>query len=123
MKYGRRRVAQVEFGGGSPSTAGSSDALALSGFLQVEASAEAAARTGDEDDANVGVAIALDERLGELREHRRGNRVHALRTIQGDGRDVLIDVVEDLGFAHWGGSRRSRVGVTPCRDASQRLPP
>ena len=64
---------------------------------EIGARAERAARAGDDDGAHVVVGVGAVPRLAELAQHRRGDGVEAIRTVQGDRADSVLDVVADLG--------------------------
>src|SRR5690606_21142145 len=63
---------------------------------QVGAGAERASRAGDDDRADVVVLVGRIERLDQLTAHARRERVHALGSVQRDGRYAGIDRVADL---------------------------
>ncbi len=73
------------------------DAGAGHGVLDVEARAEPLAGAGEEHHAHVGAVVGLGEQLGEQLQHAARDGVAAVGPVQGDGGDVVGDLVEDLG--------------------------
>src|SRR6476660_6845805 len=69
---------------------------ALSGLALVVAGAEGAAGAGEDDDADSAVGIGLIERAMQLGFERRRQSVHPLRPVERDGRNALLDAVEQL---------------------------
>src|SRR5581483_3093087 len=68
--------------------------------LDVVARAEALAGAGEDDDPHVVVGLGLGERLDQLLTHVERRRVQAVGTVERDGGDVLVDLVQDLGELH-----------------------
>src|SRR5262249_26138241 len=66
----------------------------------VGARAVRAARTRDDDRADGGVAVGIEQRGSRFRTHGRGPRVHFFRAIEGYGRDAIRLVVDDFGEIH-----------------------
>ena len=105
------------------------------GVLDVQTGAEARARTREDHDSDAAVALHPFDGGTELVEHPYRDRVAAMRSVQRDGGDVTIDVVEDLrraartaivgrdcahprGFCSLGAcGRRGRAGRTTRRSA------
>ncbi len=60
------------------------------------------ALAGEDHDPDVAVLIGLGQQPRQIVQHRAGDRVHALRRIQRDHRDVVGDFIEDFlcGVAH-----------------------
>ena len=61
--------------------------------LQVESCTECPPCTGQHDAAHVRVVIGTQQQLADLLEHRTGDRVHSLRSVERERRDVVDDVV------------------------------
>ena len=66
------------------------------------------ARAGEQHDTHVVVALRRGKRGREVPQHRRADGVALLGTVERDGRDELVDVVEDVGQVHAVQVRRRR---------------
>ena len=73
--------------------------LAEHDLAHVVAGAECTAGAGEDDAADVGIAVGLTEGLLELRVHLAVERVHDLGAIERDGQDVAVKVVTNV-FVH-----------------------
>ena len=71
-----------------------------SGTRQICASAEGAARSGDDHGPHVIVGVHLVECIDDLVHHRSRERIELLRPVERDRRDVVSDVVNDLRVLH-----------------------
>jgi hypothetical protein len=80
-------------------------ALAAGILLPVDVAADAEralAGAGEDDDANFLVCGCLEDQPLHLYDVIAGKGVEGLWPIDGDGRDVVLDVVHDLFFGHDG---------------------
>ena len=95
----RRGGPEVELAAHVSSAVEDSEGLLLAHLSrQVEASTEGFTGAGQHDAAHVAVAISLQEGFRQVVQHPPGNGVQPLGSIEGDGRNVVIDLVKD--FAH-----------------------
>src|SRR6185369_8515705 len=69
-------------------------ALALR--LEIEPGTEGSAGAGQDHHPHRVVLVGPHQRLGELAQHRPGDGVHALRSVQRHGRDRPVDTVQQL---------------------------
>ena len=66
----------------------------------IVAGAERRAGPGEDDGADIAIRIGLVERLKNLRLKAARQRIHAIRTIECNGRDLLVDAIKQLLIAH-----------------------
>src|SRR5258705_881522 len=92
--HGAAAVAMLLGGDGAAARGGAEGRAARA---KIGARAERAARAGDDDGAHVVVGVGAVPRLAQLAQHRRGDGVEPVRTVQGDRADSVLDVVADLG--------------------------
>ncbi len=100
VEHDRRRTAQVELaaepGVAAPEVAEAALRTRHLG-LQVEPGAERPAGAREHDAADIGVVIGAQQEFADLLEHRPRDRVHALRSVEGERRDVVHHLVAHLG--------------------------
>jgi hypothetical protein len=92
MQNGRRRGAQVDIGRAHAAFA--NRLLAGSLKFEIEACAERATFAGQDDAADFRIAVGFKQMVGQCAQHWSGNRVHPIRRVQRDGRDMLRNFVE-----------------------------
>ena len=68
--------------------------------LHIGAGAERASRTGEHDDPHIVIRGRGFHRAAHIALHDRRPRVHALRPVERDGRDLLAHVVENMLIGH-----------------------
>ena len=98
LQHRRRRVAQIDRG----RRRRGAEAIAVALPTQIEAGAECPPLAGEDHDPDVAVLIGLGQQPRQIVQHRAGDRVHALRRIQRDHRDVVGDFVQHFvcGVGH-----------------------
>jgi hypothetical protein len=65
-------------------------------ILEVQAGAERAPPAGDHDGAKLRIGFSGQQALRERREHRLGDRVHPLRSVEDHARHVTLSFQEDF---------------------------
>ena len=79
--------------------------VAASLLAQIEAGAEGAAVAGEDDATHRRILVGRNQQPRQVVQHRPGDRVHALRRVEGDDGNAVIEIVED--FAGFGLLRAS----------------
>jgi hypothetical protein len=75
-------------------------ALAVGRRALIEARAECCARAGEHDDLDGAVGVGLVEGAVQLGLQIGGDRIHALRTVERDGRDSFAHAVDQILIGH-----------------------
>ena len=78
--------------------------------LDIKASAKGPTVSSEHNDANIAIVVGPQEQIAHQIEHRRGDRVHAVRPIERDRRDVVDDVVQQLWLSCCGHGSQSSTG-------------
>ena len=68
--------------------------------FHVGAGAERAARAGQHDDADIVVGGRRLHGVAHIALHDRRPRIHAVRPVERDGRDLVADLVENMLIGH-----------------------
>jgi hypothetical protein len=68
--------------------------------IHVGTGTEGAARAGDHDDADIVIGARCFHRMAHVTLHDGRPRIHAIGTVERDGRDLVADLVEDVLIGH-----------------------